>query len=108
MIARMEMAREMGAKILEVRSDSQVVIGHIKGEYEARGEKIKWYLPKVQQLKEAFEQTVTTKIPWEDNTRADALARLGSEIEEENILYKRGCTLPLLKCISGREMEYVL
>lgn len=34
-IVGMKMAREMGVKNLEVRSDSQVVIRHVKGEYEA-------------------------------------------------------------------------
>lgn len=44
---------------------------------------MKQHLAKVQQLKEAFDQTVITKIPWEDNTRANALARLGSWTDEE-------------------------
>ncbi len=34
-VARMEVARELGAKNLEVRSDSQAIVGHIRGEYEA-------------------------------------------------------------------------
>jgi ribonuclease HI len=34
-IAGMDMAREIGVRNLEVRSNSQVVIGHIKGEVEA-------------------------------------------------------------------------
>ena len=33
------MAREMGVKSLEVRSNYQVVVRYIKGEYEAFGEK---------------------------------------------------------------------
>lgn len=34
-ITRMNMAREMGVKSLEIISDSHVVVRHIKGEYEA-------------------------------------------------------------------------
>jgi ribonuclease HI len=39
----MEVAQELGVKILEVRSDSQVVALQIRGEYEARGEKKKQF-----------------------------------------------------------------
>lgn len=78
----MEIAREMGAKNLQIRNDSQVVTDHIWGEYQAPGEKMKQYLAIVQQLKEIFEQTVVTKIPRNDNTRVDALARLRFGIDE--------------------------
>jgi len=64
----MEVAQELGVKILEVRSDSQVVALQIRGEYEARGEKKK--------------QFNSTRVPREGNTRADSLARLGSETDE--------------------------
>jgi ribonuclease HI len=40
-IASFSMAREVGAKNLEIWSDLQVVVGHIKGEHEARGDKMK-------------------------------------------------------------------
>lgn len=82
-IAGMEIAWEMGTRSLEIRSDSQVITDHIRGEYEARGDKMKQYLAKVQHLKEIFEQTVITKILWEDNILVDALARLGSGIDKE-------------------------
>jgi hypothetical protein len=34
----------MGAEYVELRSDSQVIVGHIKGEFKAKGEKMKLYL----------------------------------------------------------------
>jgi ribonuclease HI len=40
-IASFSMAREVGAKNLEIWSNLQVVVGHIKGEHEARGDKMK-------------------------------------------------------------------
>jgi ribonuclease HI len=46
-IADMTVARELGVRVLEVRSDYEVVSGHICGEYETRGEKMKKYLAKV-------------------------------------------------------------
>jgi hypothetical protein len=34
----------MGTEYVELRSDSQVIIGHIKGKFKAMGEKMKLYL----------------------------------------------------------------
>ncbi|XP_059439799.1 uncharacterized protein LOC132172333 [Corylus avellana] len=175
-IAEMSLAQDMGAKSLEVKSDSQVIIGHIQGEYEARGVKMKKYLAKVQELQVLFDLVVLTRIPREDNSRADFLARLGSATDEEakvskqkvqvltepsilpiakilqaeqgdeapewaidiirylrdgglpddrqkarqirmrsarytwidGTLYRRGYTLPLLKCITKAEADYVM
>jgi ribonuclease HI len=36
-MASLGMALELGAKSVEVWSDSQVIVGHIQGEFEAKG-----------------------------------------------------------------------
>jgi ribonuclease HI len=43
-IVGLRIAQEMGAEYVEVQSDSQVIFGHIKGEFEVKGEKMKLYL----------------------------------------------------------------
>jgi ribonuclease HI len=43
-IVRLRISQEMGAEHVELRSDSQVIVGHIQGEFEAKGEKMKLYL----------------------------------------------------------------
>jgi ribonuclease HI len=40
-VVGLELALELGADSVEVRSDSQVIVGHINGEFEAKGEKMK-------------------------------------------------------------------
>jgi ribonuclease HI len=176
-VVGLEMALELGADSVEVRSDSQVIVGHIRGEFEAKGEKMKKYLAKVQSMQTAFQKFCIKKIPREDNEKADHLAKMAStetveydknastirtlrhssifeeasdepqisSIEEASdwrqeiigylqegtlpsekksamqlrmragrftmvngLLYKRGFTLPLLKCISTKEGNYVL
>jgi ribonuclease HI len=175
-IAGLSLAEHLGAKNLEILSDSQVVVGHIQGGSEAKGEKMIKYLAKVLSFWDRFERVVVTQIPRTKNERADALARLGSETDEKilaskhqiiildkpsvddtgsvmqiedvyvipkwarqvieylknrqlsndkkearktrmqsarytlvgDILYRRGYTLPLLKCLSATEAEYVL
>jgi ribonuclease HI len=67
---------------VEVRSDSQVIVGHVRGEFEAKGEKMKRYLSKVH-LQTSFQKFCITKIPREDNEKADRLARMAfAEITE--------------------------
>jgi len=82
-LARLGLARELGVKNLEIRSDSQVVVGDIKGRYEAQGDKMIKYLIKVQSFLTHFDRMVITQIPRNDNARADSLARLGSGTDQE-------------------------
>jgi ribonuclease HI len=77
-LAGFAIAREMGAKNLEVRSDSQVVVDHIQRQSEAHGEKMIQYLKKVHEIQSCFDRVVLTKIPRENNLRADALSKIGS------------------------------
>ena len=57
------LALEMGVRNLEIKSDSQVVVGHVKGEYEARGEKMRRYLDKVKKIMKSFDKVIFTKVP---------------------------------------------
>lgn len=67
-------AKELGAKSLEVRSDSQVTVDHIQGEYEAQGDKMIKYLAKVHEGQAFFDRVVLIKILREENVQADTLA----------------------------------
>jgi ribonuclease HI len=82
-IAGMNIAREMRVKILEVKSESQVVVGHVKGEYKAREDKMKRYLEKVKEIMGSFNKVTFTRVPKEENSVADALTRITFATEEE-------------------------
>jgi ribonuclease HI len=49
-IAGLGLTLKLGVGSVEVRSDSQVIVGHIRGEFEAEEEKMKKYLTKVQDM----------------------------------------------------------
>ena len=72
----------MGIKNLIVKSDSQLIVGQVKGEYEAREDKMKKYLTVVQNLLPHFKKVEFLQIPREENVDADRLARLASSGEE--------------------------
>jgi ribonuclease HI len=75
-IAGLGMTLELRAVSVEVWSDSQVIVGHIRGEFEVKGEKMKRYLAKVQDMQTSFQKFCIMKIPKEDNEKADRLARM--------------------------------
>jgi ribonuclease HI len=77
-LAGLSIAQEMGAKNLDVKSDSQVVVSHVQGLADAQGEKMIQYLDKVGKYQSNFDRTVMTKIPREENAQADALSKMGS------------------------------
>jgi ribonuclease HI len=82
LLVGLKLSKKMGVKNLTVKSDSQLVIGQIKGEYEAREDRMKRYLTVVQTLLPHFEKVEFVQIPKEENVDADRLARLASSGEE--------------------------
>ena len=50
MLAGLKLATAVGADRIKVRSDSQLVVNHIKGEYAAKDEKMAAYLGKVREM----------------------------------------------------------
>jgi hypothetical protein len=78
-LAGLSIAREMGAKNIKIRSDSQVIVSHVQGLAEAQGEKMIQYLNKVHTYQSNFDRTAVTKIYREENVQADALSKMGSE-----------------------------
>jgi ribonuclease HI len=76
-LAGLGIAKDLGARNLKIHSDSQVVVGHVQGGFEANTEKMIKFLAKVHNLRDQFDQMMITQIPRADNTRADSLAWLG-------------------------------
>ena len=57
-------------------SDSRLVIGQVKGELEARDERMQGYLAQIKHLQLKFELFNLQHIPRSGNTHADSLATL--------------------------------
>jgi ribonuclease HI len=53
-IAGLRRALKLGAKSMEVQRDSQVIVGHIRGEFEAKEERMKMYLSKLHNMQSSF------------------------------------------------------
>src|ERR1044072_714981 len=77
-IAGMTLEVEMEALQLLIRSDSQLVVSQVQGDYQAKDEKLAKYLSKVDSFKGKFEDVKIEHVSREKNTRADILAKLAS------------------------------
>ena len=69
------------AKSLGVQGDSQLVIGQVNETCEVKEERITKYLNKVRQCIKGFTIVQFQQIPWEENAKADALAKTASTDE---------------------------
>ncbi|XP_072087189.1 uncharacterized protein [Arachis hypogaea] len=78
LLAGLALAKEVGAKVLEINTDSQVVSFQINGDYQTRDPLLQQYLAKVNKLKEEFNHVTIRHVPRERNARADLLSKLAS------------------------------
>ena len=172
-IAGLNLTHSLEVDQLEVYSDSQLVVRQIEDTYEAKRRRMILYLQKVRDLLKKFVLVQIKHVLRVENSRADALAKLATTLQEDlsrstpieylaepsinlcdmvvaqvgsepswmepiwdyiidgrlpddpkeaakvrarsarftnhkGSLYKRGFFTPILKCITGKDTEYVL
>ena len=74
----MSMVQRMGGKSATMSSDSRPVIGQVKGELEARDDRMQGYLTQIKHLEKKFKSFDLQHIPRGGNTHADSLATLAT------------------------------
>ena len=77
LLERMSMVQRMGKKAVEMFSYKRLVVGQVKGDLEARDERMQGYLSKVRHLQSRFE-SFNLHTPRSGNTHADSLAMLAT------------------------------
>ena len=63
LLQRMAMVQRMGGKIIEMYSDSRLVVGQVKGELKARDVRMQEYLSQVKRLRPGFDLFSLSHIP---------------------------------------------
>ncbi|XP_056847422.1 uncharacterized protein LOC130498094 [Raphanus sativus] len=81
LIAGLTLAKQMGVEDIQVFSDSQLIISQVQGDYQAKDLSMVRYLSVAKRLLDRFRHCKLTQIPREHNSKADALANLGSALE---------------------------
>ena len=74
----LRIARALGGENVVLKSDSQLVIGQVRGEYEAKEERMQKYLKLTNQLICSFNYVEFVQIPRDQNAEADEVARSAS------------------------------
>ena len=74
----MAMVQKMGGKVVEMFSDSWLVVGQVKGEMEAKDVRMQEYLNQVKCLWPSFDLFSLSHISINGNTHADSLAMLAT------------------------------
>jgi ribonuclease HI len=67
--------RAMGVRRAVLKSDSQVITGHVDKSSKVRDSKFGKYLDTVQRMEGSFEEFSVKNIPRGDNEQADLLAK---------------------------------
>ena len=78
LLAGLRIARALGAQRILLKSDSQLVIGQVKGNFEAKETRMQNHLKLVNQLVSTFLHTEFIQIPRDQNIEADRIARSAS------------------------------
>ncbi|XP_074347181.1 uncharacterized protein LOC141686014 [Apium graveolens] len=81
LINGLKIALEMGVRNLIMRSDSELVVNQVNGEFQARGPRTELYLRCTRRLIGMFKEVRLECVPREKNSNADALAKMGSQQE---------------------------
>ena len=74
----MDMVQRMVGKSIKLFSDSRLVVGQVKGEFEAKDERMWGYLSQVKIMQTKFESFSLLNIPRSGNAYANSLAMLAT------------------------------
>ena len=80
LLTGLSLAKTLGAKSLIIQADSQLIIGQVKGDYEAKEERMQKYLKIVQRLSQHFDSLNFVQIPRAKNAEVDFLGSLLSRL----------------------------
>ena len=74
----MAIVQRMGGKSMKLFSDSRLVVGQVRGEFEAKDDRMQEYLSQVKFLQLMFDSFDLLHVPRSGNAHADSLAMLAT------------------------------
>ena len=77
----LRLEKALGVKNLLIQSDSKLVVEKIKGEYEAKEERMQKYLWLTRHLTREFDKVEFVQVPRNQNVLADKILKLASSEE---------------------------
>ena len=80
LLAGVAMAKQLGKDVVELYSDSRLVVGQVNEEFEAQNERMQGYLAKEQHAQAQFKSFVLKQIHRGQNSYVDSLAMLATSL----------------------------
>ncbi|XP_070003354.1 uncharacterized protein [Nicotiana sylvestris] len=97
MITGLELAKNLGAEVIEAKCDSLLMVNQVNGTLEVKEERMQRYLDKVQVTLHQFKEWTLQHMPQDHKSEADALANLGSLVDDNEI--SSGTIIHLIKSV---------
>ncbi|XP_070025279.1 uncharacterized protein [Nicotiana sylvestris] len=85
MIVGLELAKSLGAEVVKAKCDSLLVVNQVNKTIKVREDRMQRYLDKLQVTLHRLKEWTLQHVPREQNSEADALANLGSSVEQDEI-----------------------
>ena len=82
----LEIAKDMGIKILNIKGDSDLIILQVKNRYACKSQHLKKYRNAIWDTMEFFDALDLTSIPRDQNSLVDSLAVAASTLQPSNEL----------------------
>ena len=79
----MAMVQRMGGKSIKLFSNSRLVVGQVRGEFEAKNERMQGYLGQVKCMQSKFDSFDLLHVPISGNAHADSLAILATSSAQD-------------------------
>ena len=83
LLVGMAMVQRMGGKSIKLFSDSRLVVGQVRGEFEAKDERMQWYLSQVKCLQLKFDSFNLLHVPRSGNAHTDSLTMLATSSAQD-------------------------
>ena len=106
-IAALEEAVKLGAKSVDLKSDSELVVRQLTGMYKVRKEELKPLFQKVKQLQNSLESFQVTHIKRNRNKAADRLTKKALEFNVSTIKEKKRRLVITISQTSDEEGDIV-
>ena len=79
----MVVVQRMEGKFIKLFSDSRLVVGQVRGEFEAKDERMQGYLGQVRCMQSKFDSFDLIHVPRSGNAHADSLAMLATSSAQD-------------------------
>ena len=86
LLVGMTMVQRMGGKSIKLFSDSRLVVGQVKGEFEAKDERMQGYLSQVKCLQLKFDSFDLLHVLRSGNAHVDSLAMLVTSSDRKSVV----------------------